>query len=286
MRSFLFVPADSPRKLARALDSAADVLIADLEDSVAPERKADARRELAAWLGGRECGERIWVRVNEPDSSDLLEDLAAIGPCRPAGIVLPKIRGPEDLRVVGDYLTMVEAMHDRPRGSIRIIAVCTETPMAVLRMAELAQARLPRLAGLMWGGEDLSSALGASDPRTDDGRWRPVYEHARTQCLLAAHALDVAAIDTVFVNVADVDGCRRSAEQARSDGFTGKIAIHPDQIPAINAAFTPTTEEICRARRIVAAFEGSRGTIAFEGRMLDMPHLKAARRLLATVDAR
>jgi len=286
MRSFLFVPADSARKLAKATDSAADVLIADLEDSVSPVRKPEARRELAAWLAGRDCGERIWVRVNEPGSDDLLADLAAIGPRRPVGIVLPKIRGPEEIRVVSDYLTMTEAMHDLPRGGIRIIAVCTETPVAVLRMAELAQARLPRLAGLMWGGEDLSSALGASDPRTDRGAWRPVYEHARTQCLLAAHALDVPAIDTVFVDLADVDGCRRSAEQARSDGFTGKIAIHPDQVAIINAAFTPAPEEIARARRIVAAFEGAGGAVAFEGRMLDMPHLKAARRLLASAGTR
>ncbi len=279
MRSLLFVPADSERKLAKANDAAADALILDLEDSVMPHRKADARRLLAAWLTARVPDSRVWIRVNEPGSTALLEDLAAVV-LRPCGIVLPKIRGPEDVRSVSDYLTMAEAIHSAPAGGIRIIAVCTETPSAVLRMEQLAAAALPRLAGLIWGGEDLSSALGADDPRTDDGSWRPVYQHARTQCLLAARALDVMAIDTVFVDVRDAEGCRRSALAARRDGFDAKIAIHPDQAVVINAAFTPTPAECERARRIVAAFETGAGAVLFEGRMLDLPHLKAARRVL------
>jgi citrate lyase subunit beta/citryl-CoA lyase len=282
MRSFLFVPADSERKLARATQTAADVLVLDLEDSVLPERKAAARQLLAAYLGGRDRDRRIWIRVNEVGSGDLLEDLAAVVPLRPAGIVLPKIRGPEDIKVAGDYLTMAEAIHADVPGRIGIIAVCTETPSAVLRMGELAQAHLPRLAGLMWGGEDLASALGARAPRTPDGGWRPVYEHARTQCLLAARALDVIAIDTVFVDVRDAEGCRRSALAARDDGFDAKIAIHPDQAVIINAAFTPSADDLELARQIVAAFDGGRGAVVFEGKMLDIPHLKAARRLLAS----
>ena len=282
MRSFLFVPADSERKLARAAGAAADVLVLDLEDSVLPERKPAAREILAAHV--RAAGQslqRIWIRVNEPESGALLEDLAAVVPLRPAGIVLPKISGPEDVKKVSDYLTMAEVIHGVPSGGIKLIPVCTETPLAVLRIADLAQARLPRLAGLMWGGEDLSSALGADDARAADGTWRPVYQHARTQCLLAARALNVIAIDTVFVEVRDSEGCRRSALAARSDGFDAKIAIHPDQVVIINAAFTPTADELKHARQIVAAFAGGQGAIAFEGKMLDIPHLKAAHRLLA-----
>jgi citrate lyase subunit beta/citryl-CoA lyase len=284
MRCFLFVPADSERKLAKALQSAADVLVLDLEDSVLPDRKAAARSTLTAWLHGRAADQRFWIRVNEPGSTDLLLDLAAAVPLRPAGVVVPKIRGPEDIRLVDDYLTMAETIHGMAFGSLKIIAVCTETPLAVLRASELAQATLPRLAGLMWGGEDLSSSLGAADPRKPDGSWRAVYQHARTQCLLTARALDVAAIDTVFVDVRDSEGCRSSALEARSDGFDAKIAIHPDQVAIINAAFTPTDDELTRARLIVTAFEGGRGTVAFEGKMLDIPHLKAARRLLASAN--
>jgi len=281
MRSFLFVPADSERKLAKGAHTAADALIYDLEDSVAPAHKAAARVTLAGWIKGRPADRRTWIRVNEPGSRDLLDDLVAVVPLRPAGIVLPKIKGPEDVRAAGEYLTMAEAIQGLAPGSTRIIAVCTETPAAVLRMGELANCALPRLAGLMWGGEDLSSCLGAQDPRTPAGTWRPVYEHARTQCLLAARALDVAAIDTVFVDVRDAEGCRRSALEARHDGFNGKVAVHPDQVGIINAAFTPTPEEVRRAEEIIKAFEGGQGTVAFEGKMLDLPHLRNAQRLIA-----
>jgi citrate lyase subunit beta / citryl-CoA lyase len=285
MRSFLFVPADSERKLAKGAQTEADVLIYDLEDSVAPANKPDARLTLSKWIEGRPTDRRTWIRVNEPGSRDLLHDLVAVVPLRPAGIVLPKIKGPDDIRATSEYLTMAEAIHGQAPGNIRIIAVCTETPAAVLRIAELGQSTLPRLAGLMWGGEDLSSCLGASDPRSPAGAWRPVYEHARTQCLLAARLLDVLAIDTVFVDVRDTEGCKRSAVEARHDGFDAKVAVHPDQIGVINAAFTPTTEDIERARRIVKAFECGQGAVAFEGKMLDMPHLKNARRLLAAAGA-
>jgi citrate lyase subunit beta / citryl-CoA lyase len=285
MRSFLFVPADSERKLAKAAQTEADALVYDLEDSVAPAQKGAARITLSGWIKGRPAERRTWIRVNEPGSRHLLDDLAAVVRLQPAGIVLPKIKGPEDIRITSEYLTMAEAMQGLALGSIRIIAVCTETPAAVLRIADLANSTLPRLAGLMWGGEDLSSCLGASDPRTPAGTWRPVYEHARTQCLLAARLLDVAAIDTVYVDVRDSEGCKRSAVEARHDGFDGKVAVHPDQVGVINAAFTPTAEEIERARRIVAAFENDQGTVSFEGKMLDLPHLKNARRLLAAAGA-
>jgi citrate lyase subunit beta/citryl-CoA lyase len=283
MRSFLFVPADNERKLLRADSTAADALVYDLEDSVLPERKATGRQLLTSHLQGRAPSERTWIRVNGVESSDLLLDLAVAVALRPAGIVLPKIRGPDDVRQVSDYLTMAETMVEAVPGTTKIIAVCTETPIAVLQTANLATARLTRLAGLMWGAEDLSSILGASDPRTADGTWRPVYQHARTQCLLAAHALNVLAVDTVFVDVRDPDGCRQSAEQARADGFTSKIAIHPDQATIINEVFTPNASQVDRARRIVAAFRGAHGAVVLDGKMLDIPHLSAARRLLESI---
>lgn len=280
MRSLLFVPADSERKLAKAAASPADVLIADLEDAVLPERKPEARRLFRDYAQGYAGRAALWVRVNDLASGELLKDLAAVVPARPAGIVLPKIRGPEDLDVVSRYLEMAEVCHGLEPGAIRLLAVCTETPEAVLRLGELCRGHWPRLAGLMWGAEDLAAALGAGEPREADGRWRPMAVQARNQCLLAAHALGVAAIDTVFVDFRDAEGCRASAEQARYDGFTGKIAIHPDQVPIINAAFTPTEAEIAQARRVIAAFESGAGAVALDGKMLDVPHLKSARKVL------
>lgn len=282
MRSMLFVPADQERKMSKALTTDADALIFDLEDAVLPEAKDAARAALQAFLGAHPDPSRHWVRVNGPESPYLLADLAALGKAPIRGIVLPKIRGPEDLTAVDHYLAMLEALTDRPPGSIRLVAVCTETPIAVLRMAEIAQRPLPRLAALMWGGEDLSTALGAATPRTPSGGWLGPYAHARTQCLLAAHALGIGAIDTLWVDLRDVDGCRRSALEARADGFTGKIAIHPAQVAPINEAFTPTADELSRAQRVVAAFAQGAGAVAFEGQMLDIPHLRTARRLLAS----
>jgi citrate lyase subunit beta/citryl-CoA lyase len=221
------------------------------------------------------------VRVNELGGPDLLKDLAALVPLNPQGILFPKIRGPEDLDVISHYLDMAEEIGGVHKGSIGVIAICTETPSAVLRMGELVMRRRARLKGLIWGAEDLSSAIGAGDPRAVDGGWRDLYKYARSQCLLAAHALEVAPIDTVFVDFKDPDGCRESSMTARFDGFSGKVAIHPDQVPIINAAFSPSAAELERARKIVAAFDQGLGAIAFEGKMLDVPHLKAAQRILA-----
>ena len=281
MRSLLFVPADSERKLARASTIEADATVYDLEDSVLPDRKVVARQLLTAHLKAQPPSDRTWVRINGPESSELLNDLAVVIPLQPKGIVLPKITGPKDVQLVSNYLSMAEAIFGLAIESIKLIAVCTETPLAVLKMAELAEARIPRLRGLIWGAEDLSSALGASDPRGPDGAWRAAYLHARTQCLLAAHALDIMAIDTVFVDIRDSAGCTRSAIEARSDGFTGKIAIHPDQVSLINTVFTPTSEQLENARRIVKAFEEGQGAVLMDGKMLDIPHLKAARRVLS-----
>lgn len=280
LRSLLFVPGDSERKLAKAVGSAADALILDLEDSVLPERKAAARGLTREFL--REHSGRIplWVRVNDLQSGALLSDLTAIVAERPAGIVLPKIFGPENVRTVSHYLEALEAAHalDVP---IRILVLATETPLAVLRMGELAVASLPRMTAIGWGAEDLSAALGAGDPRSASGSWRTLYEHARGQCLLAAHALGVEAIDTVYVNYRDSAGLEAACQSSRYDGFTGRFAIHPDQVAVINRAFTPTVAEFALAQRIVSAFSSNEGAVSLDGKMYDIPHLKAAQRLLS-----
>lgn len=287
IRSMLFVPCDSEKKLAKAADIGADALVLDLEDSVLPDRKPLARQMLASYLAGCDDRSRFWVRINDLASGETLRDLAVAVAARPRGIILPKIRGPEDVHRVVHYLEALESAFrtDSDSGAddepLAIAALVTETPSAVLRMGELVREPLPRVSALMWGGEDLSSALGAGDPRAPDGSWRPTYEYARSKALLAAHALGVEAIDTVYVNYRDPEGLRRACQASRYDGFTGRVAIHPDQVPIINEAFTPTADELALARRIVAAFDSGAGAVSIDGKMFDIPHLKAARRLLA-----
>lgn len=285
IRSMLFVPADSDRKLEKSVSLQADALVFDLEDSVLPSRKPVARDMLKAFLPTYAGSGQPWVRVNDVESGELLNDLAAIVPHAPAGIVLPKIRGPEDLDLVGHWLDMAECIAGIQQGSTRIIAVATETPEAVLRMADLIKVKRPRLLGLIWGAEDLSSAMGADDPRTATGAWRQTYEFARTQALLAAHALDIQAIDTVYVDFRNPEGCAANCQTARHDGFTGKVAIHPSQVEIINSAFSPTAEQIDYARRVVAVFELGEGAVSLDGKMLDIPHLKSALRILSQADS-
>ena len=280
MRSLLFVPADSDKKIARAASAGADALVFDLEDAVLPERKPLARRMVREHFDAQSDRGGLWVRVNDLESGELLKDLVAVVPARPAGVLLPKLRAPQDVARVGDYLEALETAEGLPVGGIEILALVTETPAAVLRMGELIQHPHPRLKYLSWGGEDLSSALGAGDPRDEHGQWRPVYDHARTQCLLAGHAMGISVLDTVYVDFRDREGLARSCRQSRYDGFTGRIAIHPDQVPVINEAFTPTAEERALAERIVAAFASGAGAVSIDGKMYDIPHLKAARRLL------
>jgi citrate lyase subunit beta/citryl-CoA lyase len=286
MRSLLFVPADSERKLAKALAAGADALVLDLEDAVLPERKALARVMMRSWLEAQPDRTKLWVRVNDLASGELLKDLAHLLPARPAGIMLPKIGGPEDVATVGHYLDALEAVHGLPKGHIRIIALVTETPLGLLRLGELARQRHPRISHVSWGAEDLSSALGAGDPRTSDGAWRPTYVHARLQCLLTAHAMGVEAIDTIHVNFKDSEGLRATTRAARYDGFTGRLAIHPDQVPVINEAFTPTDAERAHAQRVVDAFSTSAGAgaVSVDGKMFDIPHLRAARRVLGITE--
>ncbi|MEC9356345.1 MAG: CoA ester lyase [Pseudomonadota bacterium] len=282
IRSLLFVPADSEKKLAKAASCGADALILDLEDSVLPDRKPTARAMLRDYCAGPDTPGQLWVRVNDLRSGELLSDLVATVPLRPAGIVLPKLFGPEDLTRVSHYLDALEAQHELPPGGIRIMPVVTETPACVLRLGEMIGQPQPRLSHMTWGGEDLSAAMGAGDPRAEDGSWRPTYAFARTQCLLTAHAMGVEAIDTLYIDFRDTDGLMHACRESRHSGFTGRLAIHPNQVATINEAFTPTESERALAERIVEAFASGAGAVSIDGKMYDIPHLKAAERLLGS----
>jgi len=288
IRSLLFVPGDSERKMAKAEGVPADVLIFDLEDAVAPGRKAMARGLVREFLAARpvERRQQLWVRINPMDHVEAGADLSSIMSARPDGIVLPKSRSPEDVEVLGRRIGTYEAEHDFGVGSTRILPVATETPQAVFHLGEYARCG-QRLAGLTWGAEDLAAAIGATANREADGSWTPPYQMVRNLCLLAAHAAGVEAIDTLWANFRDPEGLEKSCAEARRDGFSGKLAIHPDQVEIINRSFTPSPEEIERARRIVAVFEANpdAGTLALDGSMLDLPHLHQARRILARAAA-
>lgn len=278
IRSFLFVPADSERKLQKAGSVGADALILDLEDAVAAEARPDARLLAREYIDGKD---NVWVRINPIDTDDAAADLEAVMPSAPAGIILPKPRSAAAAMDLANHLLVLEAEHGIEPGRTQILPLCTEHPEALFTLKSYIGAT-PRLAGLSWGAEDLSAAVGALANRDKDGNWLPTYEMARSFCLLAAAAAQVAAFDTVFTDFKDIEGLRRYASNARRDGFSGMLAIHPAQVETINAAFVPTAEELQQAARIVELFEANpgRGTIGMDGKMIDRPHLKQAQRLL------
>lgn len=286
LRSLLFVPGDSERKQAKALAAGADALILDLEDSVAESQLVPARQRVRAFLEAhRDAGTRTperWVRVNSLASGKLLDDLVAVIGGRPDGLVLPKVSAPAEVVEVSHYLSALEAQAGLAVGSTRLIVIATETPRALLTLGGYDTAVQTRLAALTWGMEDLSAALGASSKTLPDGSLTPPLELARSLCLIAAAAAGVLAIDGVYANFRDSAGLQREAARARRDGFTAKLAIHPDQVPLINAAFTPSAEEVEYARRVVAAFAATpdAGVTSLDGRMLDRPHLVLAQRVL------
>lgn len=286
LRSWLFIPGDSDKKLAKADGCGADVAILDLEDAVAPENKAEARRLVAEFLRARPRAERevqLWVRVNPLDSGMIKDDLAAIVPGAPDGIVQPKTDGPACVRELSNLLDHMELAHGVDSRSIGILPVATETPIAPFRLGEFADAGLERLVGLTWGAEDLAAALGATGNKGPDGEWLFTYRLVRSLTLMAAHAAGVPAIDTLHADFRDEDGLRADSRRARAEGFAGRLAIHPGQVAAINESFTPSEEEVAFARRVVEAFAAApgAGTVGLDGRMLDIPHLKAARKTLA-----
>lgn len=284
MRSWLFVPGDSEKKLAKVADCGADVVIVDLEDAVAPQAKHLARPLACAWLDAhRDYTSQRWVRINALDTELWRADLAAVMPGAPDGIMVPKASGPEQLRGLAAEIYELEQRHGIAAGSTRLLPLVSETPAAAIGIASYAAASLPRLAGLTWGAEDLSASIGASRKRGEDGRWTDAFRMVRAQVLLTAHACGVLPIDTLHADFRDVEGLERTARESYTDGFAGMLAIHPAQVPVINAAFMPGEEEIAEARRIVEAFAASPGTgaLQLEGRMLDQPHLEQARKLLA-----
>jgi citrate lyase subunit beta/citryl-CoA lyase len=274
LRSLLFVPGDRPDRMEKATGCGADALILDLEDSVTPEAKAVARQEIAAFLS-RPRGVALFVRMNPLDSGLAGDDLAAVLPARPDGIVLPKAEG-------GGCVAALDAMLS---GDTLILPIATETPAAVFGLGSYGGVTR-RLCGLTWGAEDLPAAIGAATSRETDGRYTPPYELVRALTLFGAHAAGVPAIETVYPDFRDLDGLAAYAARGRRDGFTGMMAIHPAQVPVINAAFTPSEAEIAHARRVVALFDANprAGALALDGKMVDAPHLKAAQRILALVE--
>jgi citrate lyase subunit beta/citryl-CoA lyase len=285
IRSLLFVPGDSERKQAKALGSGADALILDLEDSVAEAQLPAARVQVNTFLKAHAevTGPQRWVRVNSPSSGKMADDLNAVIGGRPDGILLPKVSMASEVAEVAKGLTALETREGIAAASIRIIVIATETPQALLNLAGYGNGDAgPRLAGLTWGMEDLSAALGVTEKTRPDGSLTPVLELARSLCLVAACAAGVQAIDGVHADFRDTAGLTREATRARSDGFTAKMAIHPDQVPIINAAFSPTAAEVEHAKRVVAAFAANpgAGVTSLDGRMLDRPHLVLARRVL------
>lgn len=286
LRSLLFVPGDSERKMEKAKGIGADALILDLEDAVAPTRKAEARGHVAARLADdTPRGWRFWVRVNGLDTGFALDDLAAIVQPGLNGILLPKANGAEDLQRLSYYLDVLEVRAGISPGSVRVAVVCTETPRAMLTHGGYADGH-PRLAALTWGAEDLSSAIGAVTNTDLAGDWSFPYLAARAMCLFTASAAGAAPIETLFADYRDPTGLERSCVQSRRDGFTGRVAIHPDQVEIINRCYLPSSEEVELALRIVAAFDAApeNGAIGLNGRMYDIPHLTLAKRTLALAE--
>lgn len=283
LRSMLFVPADSEKKLQKSVDSAADALIFDLEDSVAASRKPIARDMCAAHLKAMD-GKRNWqayVRINPLKTPESLHDLAAVIDKGIDGIMLPKVDSVQDIAIVSAQLDALEVRAGLQRGATRIVVVATETAQAMLNMAGYSK-KLPRLAGLTWGAEDLSTDIGAMSNREADGSLSHVFLMARSMCLLASSAAQVAPIDTLYANFKDAEGLAADCMDSRRRGFSGRIAIHPDQVETINRCYTPSEVDLAIARAVVAAFEADPdiGTIGIEGRMYDRPHLLQAYRTL------
>jgi citrate lyase subunit beta/citryl-CoA lyase len=283
LRSLLFVPGDSEKKFARASTSGADVLILDLEDAVAPSMKADARVRVAEWLDrAGEIEPALFVRVNPLGTGLTDDDLAAVVRPGLAGILVPKANGAQDVATIAAVIDRLEAAAGMPAGTVRIMVVATETPQAMFALGSYTPPH-PRLAGLTWGAEDLAAAIGATANKEADGQWTEPYRFARSLCLFAAASAQVAPVDTLYADFRDAEGLEADCRRARRDGFTGRIAIHPDQVDTINRCFSPSEAEIADARRIVAAFAANPelGTIGIDGKMYDIPHLKAAQKTLA-----
>jgi citrate lyase subunit beta/citryl-CoA lyase len=280
-RSWLFAPGDSDKKMEKATQGPSDIVIFDVEDAVAPEEKPKARTMIREFLQAQAGGhERLWVRINPLDGPYAVDDLAAIMPGKPGGIMLPKARGRHDVETLDHFLTALEAANGIAQGSTKVIVLVTETAEAMFTTGDYRGA--PRVVALTWGAEDLADSIGASSNRNPDGSYSFTYELARSLCLLGAATAGVAAIETIQGDFRDLEGLKARAEKVRRDGYRGMLAIHPAQVDVINQAFTPTEEEIAAAREIVELFAANPGvgTIGHKGAMLDRPHLARAQLLL------
>ena len=286
LRSWLFVPGDSEKKLAKGAGTGADVLIIDLEDSVADGRKPVGREMTCEYLqqSSREA-QQLWVRINPLDTAHALRDLAGVIQGKPDGLILPKAESVEDSYKLGHYLDALEVEHGLKQGSTKILALITETPGALLTLEGYRRAD-PRVTAVSWGAEDLSAAVGASSNRDSSGELTEPYRLARSLCLMSAHAAGVQPVDTVLPDFRDDEGLKRTSNEARRDGYTGKIAIHPNQVAIINEAFTPSDEEVAHARAVVQLFADNpdAGTLSLDGKMLDKPHLTQAQRVIDTAE--
>ncbi len=288
LRSLLFVPGDSERKQVKGLGGDADALILDLEDSVAPALLPKARSQVGELLKAhRQRSKLLYVRINPLSSGLSADDLAAVMPGAPDGLMIPKISDPAELVDLERQLETLERRHGMASGSTSLIVIATETPQALLTMRGYI-APSARLRGLTWGHEDLAAALGASAKREADGSLSFPYQIARSMCLITACAAGVQPIDGVFVDFRDPAGLERETQVARRDGFTAKLAIHPDQVPIINASIVPSPQEVQHSRQLIAAFEAdpSLGVVAIDGKMVDRAHLAQARRIVATGERR
>ncbi len=285
-RSWLFVPGDNDKKMAKALASPADIVLIDLEDAVAPENKQLARGMVHDFIAANADGRaRAWVRINPFDGPHALGDLAAVMPARPGGIMLPKVYGRADVEKLDHCLSALEVANGIEEGATSVIVLITETAEAMFHTGDYKGA--PRVVALTWGAEDLADSIGASSNRNAEGSYSFTYELARSLTVLGAAAAGVTAIETISADFKDLDALRRRAEGVRRDGFGGMLAIHPAQIEVINQAFTPTEAEIADAREIVGIFAANPGVgaIGYRGAMLDRPYLSRAQRLLKLVGA-
>ncbi|MGX9787753.1 HpcH/HpaI aldolase/citrate lyase family protein [Mycobacterium sp. MMS18-G62] len=281
MRSWLFVPGDSEKKMAKAAASAADIVVIDLEDSVAPASRAAARSLVHDFIHANpDERHRLWVRVNPLDGPDTLVDLAAVMPANPGGIMLPKVYGRQDIEVMNHYLSALEVTNGVTEGSTPVIVLVTETAEGMFHCGDYKGA--PRVVALTWGAEDLADSIGATSNRNPDGSYSFTYELARSMCLLGAATAGVAPIETTSADFKDLDALRDRAEKVRRDGYRGMLAVHPAQIDVINAAFMPSPEEIAEAREIVAVFAANPGVgaIGWKGGMLARPYLARAETVL------
>lgn len=285
MRSLLFVPANGGTKLGKALDAGADAIIIDLEDSITPDRKAEARTAALEFLkaaNAKKDRPRLLVRINGFDTGMTDADLDAVVPGKPDAIVFPKAEGGSSVVHLDAKLTAREAIAGLPEGQIKILAQAVESAAGLFAAGSFRDSSA-RLVALTWGPEDISAELGAEANRDAAGELTEPYRLARSMCLYAAAAAKLPAIETVYVDFRNSEGLRRDTQNARRDGFVGRLAIHPAQVPVINEVFTPTPEQIARAKMVVAAFaaQPGAGAVGIDGRMFDRPHLVRAQALLA-----